>query len=263
MSAAVRAAVEGSVARVEIDNPPVNALSESVLDALGQVVETAAATTDVRAIVITSTGDRAFAAGADLSELEHMLGSRKVAESHVALTSRVFGSLRNSPVPIVAAVHANAVGGGLELALACDVIVAEQHVRLGLPESGLGLIPGAGGTQQLTRILGPVLAKKLLMFGSLLSAEEANRIGLVSEVCPDGEAVARATELATRLAAGSSSSLAAIKRVVHAGVLHPDRGEELERAEFLALLEGDDAIEGCAAFLAKRRPEFGRRQEGS
>ncbi len=263
MTAAVRARAEGAVTLVEIDNPPVNALSESVLGALGEAVESAASDAETRAIVITSTGERAFAAGADLSELEHMLGSRKVAESHVALTSRVFGALRASPVPIVAAVHANAVGGGLELALACDVIVAEAHVRLGLPESGLGLIPGAGGTQQLTRILGPVLAKKLLMFGTLLSAEEAYRIGLVSEVCPDGEAVARATDLATRLAAGSSASLAAIKRVVHEGVLHPDRGDDRERAEFLGLLEGSDAIEGCAAFLAKRRPVFGRRSEGS
>jgi enoyl-CoA hydratase len=261
--AVVETTLDGGVARVEIDNPPVNALSESVLAALGDAVTSASATADVRAIVITSTGTKAFAAGADLSELEHMLGSREAAESHVALTREVFGALRSSPVPIVAALHANAVGGGLELALACDVVVAEEHVRLGLPESGLGLIPGAGGTQHLVRVLGPVLAKKLLMFGTLISAEDAHRAGLVSEVCPDGEAAARATELAARLAGGSAASLAAIKRVVHEGVLHPERGEDVERDEFLQLLVGDDAREGCAAFLSKRRPAFGRRSEGS
>jgi len=261
--ATVTTTLDGAVARIEIDNPPVNALSESVLDALGAAVASASDDLDVRAIVLASNGSKAFAAGADLSELEHMLGSREAAESHVALTRRVFGALRSSPVPFVAAVQADAVGGGFELALACDVIVAEEQVRVGLPESGLGLIPGAAGTQQLLRLLGPLFAKKLLMFGTLLGAEEAQRVGLVSEVVPEGQGLERAAAMASRLARGSSASLAAIKRVVHEGVLRPDRGEDVERHEFLQLLEGDDAREGCAAFLSKRRPVFGRRSEGS
>ncbi|MGB3411794.1 MAG: enoyl-CoA hydratase/isomerase family protein [Microthrixaceae bacterium] len=254
--------LHGAIARIEIDNPPVNALSEAVLQGLGGAIGDAEAV-GARVVLLTSTGTKAFAAGADLSELEHLLGSPEAAASHVALTDSVFGAIRSCPIPVVVALHANAVGGGLELALACDVIVAEDHVRLGLPESSLGLIPGAGGTQQLTHIVGPVLAKKLLMFGSLLTAAEAHAIGLVSEVCADGAAIERATELASRLATGSPASLAAIKRVVHEGVLHPDRGAEAERAEFLQLLQGEDAQEGCAAFLSKRRPSFGRLPERS
>ena len=256
MSDAVRVEVTDGVAVVTVDNPPVNALGDEVLEALGDAAAELAAASDVRAVVLAGTGDKAFMAGADLAEFQALLAGEGSIEAHVALSRRALDTLQALPQPLVAAVQASAVGGGLEVALVCDLIVADPAARLGLPEVRLGLMPGAGGTQRLPRRIGAGPAAELLLLGRLIDAEEGHRIGLVNRVSAPGAALAEALELAGRLAALPGRAVASIKQV-----LGPDLAPALdrERAAFLELFGTADAREGVAAFVEKRPPSFTHR----
>ncbi len=248
---------DGAVGVVTINNPPVNTLGNAVLEALLGAVEALGDDPGVRSVVITGTGEKAFASGADLPEFVQMLDSPDDIAFHTSLTRRLFGTISELRPPVVAAVQAAAVGGGLELALSCDLIVADERARFGVPEVGLGLIPGAGGTQRLPRRIGAARATELVLRGRLLKAGDAERIGLVNEVTPEGSVLDRAVELATELASRPAVAVQAAKRAMRIGIGLPlNEGLDVEHDEFLGTLASEDAREGVDAFLNRRRPEF-------
>ena len=248
---------DDAVGVVTINNPPVNTLGNPVLEALLEAVESLRDDPGVRSVVIAGSGDKAFASGADLPEFVQMLDSPDEIAYHTSLTRRLFDTISALRQPVVAAVQAAAVGGGLELALSCDLIVADERARLGVPEVGLGLIPGAGGTQRLPRRIGAARAAELVLRGRLLKAAAAERIGLVNEVAPEGTARDRALELAAELASRPAVATQAAKRAMRLGLERPlNEGLDIEHEEFLSTLASEDAREGVDAFLNRRRPEF-------
>ena len=248
--------VEG-VATVLISNPPANALSDPVLEAFGEALGELADDAEVRAVVIGGAGEKIFVAGADLHQFDAALGDAAVMEGHAGLTRRVFATLAALPMPVVAAVGGHAAGGGLELALACDLIVADPRARLGLPEVTLGLIPGAGGTQRLPRRVGQARATRMMLLGEMLDAATAHEAGLVDVVAEPGGALASATDLARRIAALPGRAAVAAKAALRAAERTSlDDGLERERELFLAVAATADAREGVAAFLAKREPRY-------
>ncbi len=256
MPEAVKVNLEGGVATVTIANPPVNSLTDPVLDELAAAAATVAAS-EARAAVLTGGGERTFVAGADLNQFAAALGDREAMRTHVSFSRRAFEAWDGLDLPVLAAVGGHAVGGGLELALLCDLIVADPRARFGLPEVTLGLIPGAGGTQRLARRVGPGTAARLLLTGELIKAEPAAAAGLVDLLAAEGEALPEATQLAARLAAQPGRATAAAKRALRAARQLPlDQGLELERELFLEVAGSADAREGVGAFLEKRQPEF-------
>jgi enoyl-CoA hydratase len=260
MSQTVSVEVVDGVAAVTVDNPPVNALGDATLEALASTAATLRKDAGVRAIVLTGAGERSFLAGADLRELEQLLGDATAMQDHVALTSRTFGAWSELPQPVVAAVAGHAVGGGLEVALLCDFIVADPRARLGLPEVTLGLIPGAGGTQRLPRRVGLGTARRMLLTGELLRAPEARELGLVDVVSQEGEALSEGLALAARLAALPAAAVQAGKAAVDiAGVQRLPDGLVAERRLFLGVAATADVREGVAAFLGKRAPRWRNR----
>ena len=256
MSNLVRVETADGVAVVTIDNPPVNTLGDHVLELLADAAARLATDADVRAVVLTGAGDRAFMAGADLAEFQQLLDGVGSIEDHVDSSRRTLGQLEAIPQPVVAAVQASAMGGGLEVALACDLIVADPGARLGLPEVRLGLMPGAGGTFRLPQRIGKGAAREMLFLGRGVTAEEALRLGLVDRVAAPGQVLAEATELARELAALPGRAVTEIKRVLAA-----DQTTALarERTAFLELFGTDDAREGIAAFVERRPPGFTHR----
>jgi enoyl-CoA hydratase/carnithine racemase len=253
MTAAVRVEIDGPVGVVTVDNPPVNAIDSAVLAGLGAAAAELGRNSGVRAVVLTGAGAKAFMAGADLRELQRMFDGTASIEEHTATVRAVFAAWERLPQPVVAAVQASAVGGGLEIALVCDLIVADPAARFGLPEVRLGLIPGAGGTQRLLRRVGAGPAKELLLLGGTVDAAEAHRLGLVNRLSDLGGALAAAVELAGRLAALPSAAVSAAKRSLEADL---EAGLDHEHALFVELFATADAREGLAAFLEKREPRF-------
>jgi enoyl-CoA hydratase/carnithine racemase len=250
--------VEEGVALVLVDNPPVNALSNATIDALAEAGERIASDDGVRAVVLTGSGEKAFVAGADLDEFSSALGNRAWIEDHTARVRRMLDRWQSLPQPVVAAVQASAMGGGLEVLLVCDLVVADPDAQFGLPEVRLGLMPGAGGTQRLPRRIGVGPAKELLLLGTPIDAGEARRLGLVNRIAEPGGALVEARALATKLGRLSSASLRAIKQSVASGG-DLAQGLDAERALFIELFQSQDAREGVDAFIEKRRPVFAHR----
>lgn len=232
-----------------------NALSSEVAAGLREALRTAGADDAVRALVVAGEG-RAFCAGADIGELDTLDGPHGFSAFVRRLTD-AFDQLARCPTPSVAAIHGVALGGGLELALACDLRVAEDSARLGVPEIKLGLLPGAAGTARLPRLLPTAVAKQLLLTGEPLLAAEAHRLGLVNEVVPEGGGLVAALALASRLAALPPLALAAAKRLVDEGATLPlDAAVTLERETVSMLFGTADRVEGVRAFREKRSPTF-------
>jgi enoyl-CoA hydratase/carnithine racemase len=257
VSSSVRLEISDGVGVIIVDSPPVNSLSNGTLEELEQVATDVIADERVRAIVLTGTGEKAFLAGADLEELGGALGQSGWIEHHTALTRHTLGLWEQLPQPIVAAVQASAVGGGLEFALVCDLIVADPKARLGSPEVKLGLIPGAGATQRLPQWIPRSVAKELILLGRLIDAHEAKALGLVNRVSAPGEALAESLELAGRLATLPAVAVRGIKRAMSPS--HRDgfeAGLDRERQLFLEAFNSQDVHEGVEAFLAKREPRF-------
>jgi len=247
---------EDGVGLLVLDRPDrLNALSSSVASALEDGVRRLADDPAVRVLVVAGEG-RAFCAGADITELDALDGPFGFRAFVTRLTGAL-DTLAGCPKPSVAAVHGAALGGGCELALACDLRVVEETARIGVPEVRLGLLPGAAGTARLSHLLPAAIAKQLLMTGEPLSAADALRLGLVNTVVPDGSARPAAVDLARRLAALPPLALAAAKRLVDTGAGLPhDAAVALERETVSMLFGTADRVEGVRAFLEKRPPVF-------
>jgi enoyl-CoA hydratase len=242
------------VALLTLDRPDqLNALSFDLVAQLGELLAVLDGDETCRAIVITGSGSKAFAAGADIRELAAQTpGSLREADPFAPLDR--IGQLGT---PVVAAVRGYALGGGCELAMACDMIVAGDDAQLGQPEIRIGVIPGAGGTQRLTRAIGKARAMELILTGRRIGAEEALAMGLVSLVVPAAETVERALELAGRIAAMPPLAVQAAKGAIVAAQEHPlGEGLREERQRFEGLFATEDQAEGMLAFLEKRPPAW-------
>ena len=249
--ALVKLETRGRVAIAWLDHPPANALSPDTVDGLRRAWE-AVGSAGVRALVIASANSRLFCAGADIkafTAMDDASGRAYVADMHELL--RAF---EHSSIVTIAAVNGLALGGGCELAMACDLRVAAASARFGQPEIKLGIIPGFGGTQRLARLVGPAKALELNLVGEPIRAEEAQALGLVNRVVPDEALLDTALELAETLAAQAPLAAAAIKRVS----AHPDldAGIAAEQVAFAEVFASADARDGIAAFLEKRSPDF-------
>ncbi|HXI81851.1 MAG TPA: enoyl-CoA hydratase-related protein [Verrucomicrobiae bacterium] len=242
------------VALVTIDREEVlNALSFDLLDELAAVLERLDADAGCRAIVLTGSGTRAFAAGADIRELARQTPVSLLAENRFAVWDRI-GRIRT---PLIAAVHGFALGGGCELALSCDIVIAAEDASFGQPEINLGVMPGAGGTQRLTRAIGKARAMDLILTGRTIDAVAAERMGLVSRVVAPADTLATALDLAVRIAGQAPVAVLAAKESIKlADELPLSAGLQHERQAFYLLFASEDQGEGMAAFVEKRRPHW-------
>jgi enoyl-CoA hydratase len=247
---------QGGIAVVTLSRPDrLNAIGTDTLVALDAALNALASDDRVRAFVVTGEG-RAFCAGADIDELSGLDGAAGFARFVHTFTD-VLDRLEQHPKPSVAAIDGAALGGGLELALACDLRVAADDARLGVPEIKLGLLPGAGGTQRLPRLLPRGIALQLLLTGAPLGAVDAHRLGLVNELSGADPALVVAERLARELASGPPLAHRAAKQLVQRGALLPlSDAIDLERETVAELFVTDDAAEGLAAFRSKRAPGF-------
>ena len=247
----------GRVAHLTLVNPPLNLVTRELLVELGTALDVLAASSaaDVRAVVVTGQGERAFSAGSHVGEFESQRGAAG-RERH-ELESGVARRLAELPMPTIAAIEGNALGGGLELALCCDLRIASERARLGLPEVRLAVTPGAGGTQRLPRVVGPARAKELILTGRVLTAEEAERIGLVNRVVPAGEALAAADAVAEEIALRGPLAVREAKRLIDQAMDHDlDAGLAAELDASDRIFATDDMLEGAAAFFGKRDPDY-------
>jgi enoyl-CoA hydratase len=232
-----------------------NALNEELLTELSRVLRDLARDAAVRCAILTGAGDKAFAAGADIAAMSTMGAVQ--AKLFAELGHRVGRALESAHFPVIAAVNGFALGGGCELALACDFIYASEKAKLGQPEVNLGVLPGFGGTQLLSRRVGTARAREICMTGDMIGAEEALRIGIVNAVVPSAELLPRVREVAAKIASKGPLAVAGIKRVVVRGADVPLlTANELESTAFAALFGTHDQREGMQAFLEKRPPKF-------
>lgn len=247
----------GPVAIWTLDRPErMNALSRATVRRIGQLARETGADREVRAVVLTGAGERAFCAGADLKERKGM--DTEEVRDFLGLYRAAFGALDRMPKPVVAALNGVALGGGLELALACDLRVMTPAAQVGLTEVSLGIIPGAGGTQRLTRLVGPARAKELILLSRRLSATEAHALGIVHQVAPEGRDLLDFTlEWIEPLASGAPVAVAAALEAIDAGADLPlDAGLLKERECYERTLDSADRLEALAAFAEKRKPVF-------
>ena len=253
--AAISLVIDGPVAVATLARGPVNAIDEDWIARLAEVVRATEAARGARVLLIRSA-ERIFSAGADLalmrSRFDSEAGRAQMVEFARAM-QRAYARLEESRVVSIAEIGGAAMGGGLELALACDFRIAAASAKLGLPEARLGLLPGAGGTQRLTRLCGEATAKRLILGAEVVDGAEAQRLGLVQWAVPDGELICRAQRLATELAALPGDSLAECKRCIAAAAEGGNQGYEMELAATGSLLAIPDTQARVRAFLEKRR----------
>lgn len=244
--------VEDKIGMITIDSPPVNVLDKEVIDQLEAIIHKVDASVNV--VIVTGGGSRAFVAGADIKEFPEL-----TPESGKALVLRghdVFNKLSALKQPVIAAIDGFTLGGGLELALACDIRMATTKSTLGLPEVGLGIIPGYGGTQRLPRIVGLGKAMQILFSGEHIDANEAYRIGLIDEIT-GGDILELAKKWAKSIASKGPIAVQIAKEIMHKGI-EMDLADalQLEVEGFGRICHTEDKIEGVQAFLEKRKPEF-------
>ncbi len=237
---------DAAITTIWLDNPPVNAVGPAIVKAITSALDALDKTT--RVVVLRGKGERAFSAGADIAGFKDSDGGARQVQQ---LADRI----EAAPVPVVAAIHGYCLGGGLELALACDLRVAHRDAQLGFPEVNLGLLPGGGGTQRAPRLIGRGRAAWLVMSGERIPAEQAERWGLVELVVDDLDA--GIDQVAGRLARQSPHALREIKQLLRA--TRDERSDELEAQAFARCLVSEDGREGVAAFLQKREPKWGGR----
>jgi enoyl-CoA hydratase/carnithine racemase len=243
----VRVEAEDAVATIRLDRPPMNALSARMQDELAAAAAEVTADAAIRAVVLYG-GSRVFAAGVDIKEMAEATYARMVTGTR--RLQAAFTAVAKIPKPVVAAVTGYALGGGLELALCADFRVLGESAKVGQPEILLGVIPGAGGTQRLPRLVGPARAKDMIYTGRFVAAPEALAIGLADRVVPDEETYQAARDLAGRFAAGPSLALSAAKQAIDDGLeVALEAGLEIERLHFAGLFATEDQRAGMRSFI--------------
>lgn len=247
---------ENGIGVVTINRPEaLNALNGEVLKELEQLFIHEVYNRKIRGVIITGAGEKAFIAGADIKAMNEM--SQEEIQQFIALGQWVTRLIEEAPAIVIAAVNGYALGGGLEIALACDMIFASENARLGLPEVTLGLIPGFGGTQRLTRAVGERRAKQLIFSGVPVSAAEARQMGLVNEVFKQEELLVRVREVLQKMLSNSFFAVLQAKEAVQKGsTMSLESGLALEKHAFQTAFSHPDRIEGIRAFLEKRKPQF-------
>jgi len=249
----------GAISTITINRPSsLNSLNRETLEALAGAIAQVADRSEVRCVIVTGAGDRAFVAGADIEAMSSM--GEADAAAFAELGGSTFAALEALPVPVIAAVNGFALGGGCELAMACDFIYASNKAKFGQPEVKLGVLPGFGGTQRLLRRVSLGLARELTYTGRMLGAEEALRVGLVNAVVPRAELLDTVTAVANEIAGVGPLAVSAAKRVMLEGAdTSLGDGVAMEARAFGALFASADQKEGMVAFLAKRPADFQKR----
>jgi enoyl-CoA hydratase/carnithine racemase len=247
--------LEGGVAKVTLNNPPLNLVTLEMTQQLIDALEELERDEPVRAVVVTGAGDKAFCAGSDVKEFAAVRD--QVVEKKLAQENKAFSGFESLSKPVVAAIEGLAYGGGCEISMACDIRVIAESARVALPEVKLGVVPGSGGLFRLPELVGPARAMELMYLGDPIGAREADRIGLVNEVVPEGEALPRALDIARRVSRQPKEAVAAIKRGVR-------QSTRLTRKQSVRLtlelsdhvFKTEDCAEGIRAFFEKREPRF-------
>jgi len=252
----IKVDVADGILRLTIDRPKtLNALNAQTVQELHRVFQMARDDASVRAVILTGGGEKAFVAGADINELaaQTPISGKETSQRG----QEVFNCIERFPKPVIAAINGFALGGGCELALACHIRIASENAQLGLPEVTLGIIPGYGGTQRMTRLLGKGKAMELICSGERVKADEALRIGLVNRVVPVDQLLPTCEELAKKIASRAPLAIrAAIEAVVIASEMPSEEGQLLEATLFGLLCATEDTKEGMRAFLEKRAANF-------
>jgi enoyl-CoA hydratase len=249
------ATIDSEILTVTVNRPDkLNALNLQTIAEIGQAVENGNNNNSVKGIIITGSGNKAFVAGADISEFANYTTEEAMKLS--AHGHKVFDSLENSKKPIIAAINGFALGGGCELAMACHLRIAADNAKFGQPEVKLGLIPGYGGTQRLPQLIGKAKALELLMTGDMIDAQEAYRLGLVNEVVKQDELMSKCIELLRKILAQAPIAISEIVNTVNAHYSKAENGFTEEIARFGKCFETQDFKEGSSAFLEKRKPKF-------
>jgi len=246
--------IDGQIATLTIDRPEVrNALNLETVNECHEALRTLAANNDVGVLIITGAGDQAFVSGADINDIR----ARTLDDGLAAINSSLFSAVERFARPTIAAVNGYALGGGCELALSCDIRVASEAARFGQPELTLGIIPGAGATQRLPRIVGLGRAKHLVLTGEIIDAQHALEIGLVTFVTPASELMARAREIAARILRLGPLAARLAKLSLNASArVDLDSGLLIETLAQAICYDSEDKKEGTTAFLEKRKPKF-------
>ena len=246
---------KGNVAIALIDRPKaLNALNSEVLNDLNTLVDTVNADEEIRVLIISGSGEKAFVAGADIGEMSNL--SKAEGEAFGRKGNDVFRRIETLPIPVIAAVNGYALGGGCELAMSCDIRICSETAVFGQPETGLGITPGFGGTQRLARLVGPGMAKQLIYSARNIKADEALRIGLCNAVYPAGELMTQAEKLAETIAKNAPIAVRACKKAINEGLELPmDDAIVIEEKLFGSCFKTADQKEGMGAFLEKRRHE--------
>jgi enoyl-CoA hydratase len=248
--------VENYIATITINRPEaLNAMNKVVVAELKKAMENCVENDDVNVIVITGAGEKAFVAGADIKAMQKMSGREALEFSREGQELAMI--IENSPKPVIAAINGFALGGGCEIALACDMRIASENAKFSQPEVALGIIPGWGGTQRLPRLIGKGRAIEIITSGEMIDAEEALRIGLVNHVIPQPELMEKVHSLATSILKNGPAAVGAALKCIHKGFdEHLENGLDVELNAFAELFETDEQREGTAAFVEKRRPNF-------
>ncbi|RJR09641.1 enoyl-CoA hydratase [Candidatus Parcubacteria bacterium] len=248
--------IKNKKAIVTINRPDkLNALNAQTINELEVAFKELCNNDEVYAVIVTGSGEKAFVAGADITELNKLdvLGAKEFSERG----NSVFSLIENFDKPVIAAVNGFALGGGCELALACHIRLAGDNAKFGQPEVNLGIIPGYGGTQRLPRIVGMGWAMEMIITGKFVSAQEAYRIGLANEVVPKGQSLQRAKELARQIAKLPQGAMRTDKQAALMGYGRPlEEGLRIEAEVGQTVLDGFDIVEGASAFIQKRKPGF-------
>jgi enoyl-CoA hydratase len=247
---------KAAIATLTINRPPaLNALNKSVLEQIAVVIREVRHDASVRVLIVTGAGDRAFVAGADIAQMSKMSTVEGLEFSR--LGHRVMETIEDLPIPVIAAVNGFALGGGVELAMACDLIIASEKARFGQPEINLGLIPGFGGTQRLPHRIGQAKARELIMTGDMIDAKTALELGLVNYVVAPDQLMAETRKLAEKIASKSAVALRQAKAALRASfTMEEDAGLRYEQEAFGITFSSEDRIEGTEAFVAKRPPSW-------
>ncbi|MFZ3577107.1 enoyl-CoA hydratase [Virgibacillus sp. DJP39] len=247
---------DNGVAVITIDNPPLNVMSRQVQQEMQEIIGEIKNDDEVVCVVLNSAGTKAFMAGADIKEFPNMIGNPEM-RTQVMEIHAMLNEVDNLPKPTIAVLDGLTFGGGCELTLTFDIRIAEEHATIGFPEVKLGLFPGGGGTQRLPRLVGEAKAKEMMYTGEPISAEAAEKIGLVNQVVSTGEGLETAIKLASQIAGKSLQSLSRIKRAVDEGLdMTLSDGIEREATLFSEVFQTEDVREGVEAFIGKRKPNF-------